>query len=150
MISGCGIYSFSGSLAPHLKTVAIPLFENKTVEFGLAEELTDMLVDEFTRDNSLKITEKSAADISVDGSIVRIDDRAGAFNENEQVQDIKIYITVAVKVNDQVKRTLLWEERITQWGGYDPASGPDARVDGITEALEKISQEILNKTVSGW
>ena len=34
--SGCGIYSVKGSMAPHLKTVAIPLFENRTAEFRVA------------------------------------------------------------------------------------------------------------------
>jgi hypothetical protein len=146
----CGIYSFSGSLAPHLKTVAVPLFDNRTVEYGIAEEITDIVVEEFTRDNSLKIADRGDADILVEGSIIRVDDRAGSFNKQEQVQDLKIYITIHVKATDQVKRTVLWDERLTQWGTFDPSSGPDARTDGIQEALEKISKEILNKTVSGW
>ncbi len=150
VLGGCGYYSFSGSLAPHLNTVAVPLLDNKTVEFGLAEELTDILIEEFTRDNSLKIADKSTADILVEGSILRIDDRAGAFTADEEVQDIKIYISVSVKVHDQVKRTLLWEERITKWGDYDPDGGPDGREEAIFLALEKVSEEILNKTVSGW
>jgi len=148
----CGIYSFSGSLAPHLKTVAVPLFDNKTVEYGIAEDITDRVIEEFTRDNSLKIAERSDADILLEGSIIRIQDRAdaGAYDSEERVQDLKIYITVHVKATDQVKRTVMWDERLTQWGSFDPSNGPDARGDGIQEALEKISTEILNKTVSGW
>jgi hypothetical protein len=146
----CGIYSFSGSLAPHLKTVAVPLFDNRTVEYGIAEEITDTVIQEFTRDNSLKIADRNNADILVEGSIIRVDDRAGAFDKTERVQDLKIYVTAHVKATDQVKRTLLWDERLTQWGSFDPSSGPDSRSDGIREALDKISKEILNKTVSGW
>jgi len=149
-IGGCGLYSFSGSLAPHLNTVAVPLFDNRTVEFGLSEQITDTVIDEFTRDNTLKIADRSAADVLVEGTITRLDDRAGAFDAQERVQDLKIYISVSVKCTDQVKNQVMWEERITQWGIYDPAEGPDARLDGISEAIEKISQEVLNKTVSGW
>lgn len=148
--SNCGIYSFKGSLAPHLKTVAIPLFDNRTAEFGVTEEMTDTMIDKFTQDGSLKITDRSSADVLLEGSISRINDRAGAYDANERVQDLKIYVSVQIKCTDLVKRQILWEERMTQFGSYDPAEGPDARLDGISEAIEKISEEVLNKTVSGW
>lgn len=147
---GCGIYSFSGSIAPHLKTVAVPLFVNRTAEFGMAEELTDSIIHEFTRDNTLKIADPSEADVLVEGVIVRIDDRAGAFDRQEQVQDLKIYISVQIKCTDQVKRQKLWEERLTHYGSYDPATGAEGRLEAVNEALTKISQDILNKTVAGW
>jgi hypothetical protein len=147
---GCGFYSFSGSLPSHLKTVAIPQFDNRTAEFGIAEQMTDQVISEFTRDNSLKIADPADADVLVEGSIVRTEDRAGAFDENESVQDLKVYITVAFKVTDQVEHKTIWEERMTQWGSYDPGQGAQARQDGITEALKKIGQEVLNKTVASW
>ena len=150
ILLNCGIYSFKGSLAPHLNTVAIPLFDNRTAEFGITEEMTDTMIEKFTQDGSLKNMDKSSADVLVEGTIERINDGAGAFDANEQVQDLKIYVTVQIKCTDQVKRQVIWEERITQFGSYDPAEGPDARLDGISEAIEKISEEVLNKTVSGW
>lgn len=146
----CGYYSFSGSLPPHLKTVAIPLFDNRTAEFGIAEEMTDTIIDEFTRDGSLKITDQGSADVLIEGSIIRIEDRAGGFSQDEQVQDFNVYVTVRVKCTDQVKRTVMWEERLTQFGTYDPAEGAQGRSDAIAEAMDKFSEQILNNTVSGW
>ncbi|HOC89212.1 MAG TPA: LptE family protein, partial [bacterium] len=99
--SGCGIYSVKGSMAPHLKTVAIPLFENRTAEFRVAEDLTDAVINSFTSDNSLKIADRGAADVLLEGTIIQIDDRAGAFDENESVQDMKIYLSVQIKCSDQ-------------------------------------------------
>lgn len=146
----CGFYSFSGSLPSHLNSVAVPLFENKTAEFGISEEITDTVIEEFNRDGSLKIADRNSADVLVEGSIIRIDDRAGAFTRQEEVQDLKIYLTVKVKCTDLVKRQTMWDERVTQFGTYDPAAGADGRLEAISEAIEKISEEILNKTVSGW
>ena len=146
----CGIYSFKGSLPPHLNSVAIPLFDNRTAEFGVTEEMTDTVIETFTQDGSLKISDRSNADILLEGTITQVSDRTGAFDARETVQDLKIYISVQVKCTDQVKRLIMWEERLTQFGTYDPSQGPDARVDGITDAIEKICEEILNKTVSGW
>jgi hypothetical protein len=146
----CGVYSFSGSLPPHLKTVAVPLFDNKTAEFAVAEDLTEQVIKEFTRDNTLKIDERASADVLVEGAILSLEDRAGAFDPNETVEDFKVYVTVQVRCTDQVKQAKMWEERVTQWGSYDPNIGPDSRKDGLAEAMTKISQEILNKTVAGW
>ncbi|MDQ7053571.1 MAG: hypothetical protein Q9P14_11980 [candidate division KSB1 bacterium] len=46
---GCGVYSFSGSAYPHIKSIAIPLLEDRTAEFGVRENLTNALVEAFTR-----------------------------------------------------------------------------------------------------
>ena len=128
----------------------MPLFENQTAEFGIAETLTDAITDEFVKDGSLKIADRSSADVLIEGVITSVSDRPGAFSQDETVQDINVYVSVSVKVTDQVNRTAMWNERITQFGAYDPAAGPDGRRQAYEEAFEKISQEILNKTVSNW
>ncbi|UCE05762.1 MAG: hypothetical protein JSW07_19560, partial [bacterium] len=47
----CGYYSFSGSSLPsHIRTIAVPMFENRTTEFGVREDITDALINEFTQD----------------------------------------------------------------------------------------------------
>ncbi|MBN1465407.1 LptE family protein [candidate division KSB1 bacterium] len=149
-VFSCSYYSLKGSLPPHLNTVAVPLFDNRTPEFGITENLTDAVIDEFIRDGSLKIADRSAADVLITGSIISVNDRAGAFDQQETVQDIKVYISVQVECTDQVKRQAMWNERITQFGSYDPAEGPDGRQNAYEEAYAKLSQEILNKTVSNW
>lgn len=165
----CGPYSFSSSGASHIKTVRIPIFQDQTSEFGIKEKLTEQVIQEFTRDNTLKVTDnRRNADSLIQGMIVRVDDRAGAFSSDETVQDIKVFITVSVKYEDLKKRKLIWEETITQWGTFNPDEGTQSRDPGvdeaaakiadeiqsrdaaIDEAVAKIANEILNKSVSGW
>ena len=148
--NACGPYSFSGSSSPHIKTVAIPIFQDQTSEFGIKEKLTDVVIQEFTKDNTLRVTDRRNADSLIEGTIVRVDDRAGAFTSDERVQDIKIFITVQVRYQDLKKRKAIWEEEISQWGTFNPDEGPQSRSAGIDEALAKIAGEILNKSVSGW
>ena len=150
----CGYYSFSGSSLPSIiRTIAIPLFENKTTEFGVPEDITDALINEFTQDNTLKVVDRRAADSVIEGTIVNIREQAGAYNQQEQVQEIRIYVRVKAKFEDLKKNNVIWEEEITQWGTYSPdASGGEnaTRQDAIDEAIEKIVTEIFNKTISGW
>jgi len=151
----CGYYSFSGSTLPaHIRTVAVPMFENKTSEFGVREDMTDALIIKFTQDNTLKVEDRRSADSIVLGSIVNIREQAGAYTAQEQVKEIRGYVSVQAKFEDIKKRNVIWEESITQWGTYNPnlPAGDEGstRQDGITEAMEKIVDDIFNKTVSGW
>lgn len=150
----CGYYSFSGStLQSNIQTIAIPIFENKTTEFGVPEDITDALINEFTQDNTLKVVDRRSADSILEGTIVNIREQAGAYNQQEQVQEIRIYVRIKAKFEDLKKNNVIWEEEITQWGTYSPdsASGENStRQDAIGEAIGKIVTEIFNKTVSGW
>jgi hypothetical protein len=58
VFSGCGIYSFSGSIPPHIKSISIPLFANETAEFGIAEAVTDEVTNVFLEENILKISDQ--------------------------------------------------------------------------------------------
>jgi len=145
-IYGCGIYSFSGSTLPsHIKTVAVPLFEDRTVEFGINQKMTDILIEAITEDNTLKIAGEQGADSILKGTIMSINDVTGQYNESEIASDFKINITVRVTYEDLKNRKTLWEETWTQFGTYN-----NSREDGIDEALEKLATEIINQTVSGW
>lgn len=143
---GCGIYSFSGSSLPgHIKTVAVPLFENSTAFYGVSQPLTDGIIDALTQDNTLKIASPKNTDSMLKGSIMNVREQAGQYDRNEQASDFKVYITVKVIFEDRVKRIDLWEETWTEWGEYE--SDMD---EGITQAAEKLSDKILNRMVSGW
>jgi len=148
--SHCGFYSFSGSsLPPHLKTIAIPVFDDRTSEFGVREKISEALIEEFIKDNTLKISDPRGADSILEGTITRIRDQAGAYNADEQVQDIKVFVTVDIKFSDVSKQQVIWEEQLTQWGTYDP-DVPDSRDEGIDEAIDKLVADIFNKTIAGW
>jgi len=146
IILGCGIYSFSGSSLPgHIKTVAVPLFENTTAQYGVSQPLTDGIINALTQDNTLKIASPKNSDSLLNGSIMNIREQAGQYDRNEQASDFKVYLTVKVIFEDRVKKENLWEETWTEWGEYE--SNMD---DGIKEAAQKLSEKILNRMVSGW
>ncbi len=147
----CGVYSFSGSAYPHIKSIAIPLFDDRTAEFGVRENLTNALVEAFTRDNTLRIADRRNADAILEGVLMKVEDRAGAYNRQEQVDEIHVFLTVRLTYRDVKKRKIIWEDTITQFGTYTPGGGEKStREDAINEAIAKIADEVLNRTVSGW
>ena len=146
LVMQCGVYSFSGSSLPsHIKTVGVPLFENETPEFGISETLTDGLIDAVSKDNSLKLDRARTADALLKGKIMRIRDTAGQYNDQEVASDYRVYITIQMEFQDVKKKKNLWEETFTEWGAYE-----NDRDAGIADAVKKLTEDILNRTVAGW
>jgi len=150
MISGCGYYSVSGSLPSHIKTVAVPLFENETVEVDVEEGITAEVVDAIVKDGNMKVVSEFQADAIVNGTIVDIIEEADTFSKEEKADQFKIRIFADVSFFDRRKNTAIWEEkRLEGWARFN-ASDPSSRVTGIEEASEMLAKEIIDKTVSGW
>jgi hypothetical protein len=142
----CGIYSFSGSTLPsHIKTVAVPLFQNQTPEFGVDQQITDTVIDAINQDNTLKIAGLRQCDAILRGTIQRITEQAGQYDQNENASSFRVTLTVTVAFEDVKKHDILWEETWSEWGSYS-----DNREEGLQEAMGKISTNIVNRSVSGW
>ena len=144
--SRCGIYSFSGSTLPsHIKTIAVPLFQNQTQEFGIDQQITDAVINAINQDNTLKIAGMQQCDAILRGTIQQITEQAGQYDQNENASSFRVTLTVKVSFEDVKKKNVLWEETWREWGSY---SG--SREEGLQEAMEKISTNIVNRSVSGW
>ena len=148
-------YSFTGaSVPPHLKTIAIPVFEDKS-GFGQAivrEELTNKLVQRFIEDNTLKIADKKSADSILEGEIISIYDRPVVVGGNEVVTRKRVSITVHVVYRDMVKHRKIWEKEFTNWGEYELNRGniEQNRLEAISKAIDKLVEDIFLATVSNW
>jgi hypothetical protein len=142
----CGVYSFTGAtLPPHLKTVAVPLFDNRSPEFGVDQKITDAVIEAVTRDNTLKIADLSNADCILRGTLMRMEDRAGQYDSNEEASTYRITLTVQAVFEDLRKKTVIWQNSFSAFGTY--STDRDA---AITEAVDKLTTDIINKTVSNW
>lgn len=148
---GCYYYSTSGSLPVHIKRIAIPLFQNETLEYGIDEELTDAVIDAFMADNTLTIRDRNYADCIILGRIVEVRDEPFTYDEQENVQSYKFRLFVAIRCEDLRKHRVLWEEEYMEaWGIYLAPGLPEQREEGITMAIEKLATDIVNKTIAGW
>ena len=147
---GCP-YSFSGaSVPPHLKTIAIPFAEDRSGsgEPGLRELLTEKLTQKFIDDNNLQISEKSSADAVLECIVVSLSDVPAIVSAGENVASRRLTITVQVTFKDLIQRRTVFEKQFSNYGDY--SGGITERNSGIEEAINKISDDILLDTVSGW
>ena len=152
VLSGC-TYSFKGgSVPPHLKTVAIPVVEDQS-GYGdptLRDLFTQKLVERFTNDNTLQLTDRNTADSMLEGVVTDVKDAPEVLQGGEQVTMRKITVTVRMTFQDLKLRKKVWEKSYSEWGNYPSGGGLTQRNEGVQTAVEKLTEDILNDTVAGW
>ncbi len=152
-----GCYSFTGSSVPeHIKSVALTTFEDQSGfgEPGVREKFSRKLVELFTGDNNLEIGDKTNADSILEGAITAIRDEpavitAGDRTTGERTTSRRVTVTVHAVYTDMKLRKKVWERDFSQMGEYAPG-GSNARTAAVQIAIDKISEDILIETVSGW
>lgn len=151
LVSSC--YSFKGGSVPvHLKTLAVPLLDDQSGsgEPGLREKITNRLVERFRQDNSLQVVDRARADAVLEGTIVSSQDEPYVVAQGETVTKWRITLTVKASFQDMKLKKSMWEKQFSNFSLYDATAGPAARQAGFTAAIEKVTEDIVNESVSGW
>ncbi|MCU0410992.1 MAG: LPS assembly lipoprotein LptE [Bacteroidetes bacterium] len=151
-LAGC-TYSFTGaSVPPHLKTIAIPAVEDQS-GFGdptLRDSFTRDLMQQFTSDNTLEISDRANADAVLEGVITDVRDAPAVLEQGENVSARRISVSVRMTFQDLKLRKKVWEKTFTQYGDYPSGGGLAQRKQGVDEAVRKLTEDILNETAAGW
>ncbi|MBD3235168.1 MAG: hypothetical protein GF330_00500 [Candidatus Eisenbacteria bacterium] len=156
--AGCG-YSFSGSSLPgHIRSIAIPVLENESLDATIADEATRSLTDRFLEDNRLKIAGATRADCVLEGTVKRYERKVYSYDASENPEQYIVVIEVAVVLKDRVKNRDLWSDealQATATYAADEAAGKDdpnrtAEEEARLEALELLAQDVLARTLEQW
>lgn len=156
VLAGSCAYTTNTALLPaHLKTVAVPVFENTTTEYTLEQQVTDAVVQRFVSDNHLRIVDERSANAVIRGKIVLYKNAVFGFSTQNQAQEYRVTIGVSVVFKDQVKNREIWSEpNMIKTANYYvqalPGQTPKTELDGRQEAITKIADEILSRSVEGW
>jgi hypothetical protein len=130
-----------------VNSIAIPPFENQTAEYGLSESITEKVVDGFVQDNVLKVLNQKEADAILYGTITKYQRRAYTYDEQENIKEYISEIYVKVWREEKNKKKNLWEENMKGWGVY---SVTEEETQGKERAVEKLVEDIINRTVKSW
>ena len=153
--SSCG-YTTSPALLPsHLRTIAVPAFENGTTEYTLEREITDAVIQRFVQDNHLKVVDERSANAVLHGRITQYRNAVFGFSTGSTAQEYRVTIALSITLKDQVKNRELWSEpSLIKTANYYVVDAPgqpaQTELDGRKQAISKIADEILSRTVEGW
>jgi hypothetical protein len=156
-LSGCAgcPYSFTGaSVPPHINTISIPVFDDQS-GFGdpqLRDLLTAEVTQRFESDGNLRIAERNVADSILEGVITRVSDEISVIEGRADRASVRrVTISVRITWQDVVERKVIFENTLSNWGEYDVGTGgPAQRQEGMSEAVQKLSEDILLSTIARW
>ncbi len=154
-LAGCGYTTSPASLPTHLKTVAIPLFENSTTEYTIEQDITDAVIQRFVQDNHLRIVDERSADCVVRGKVVSYENSIFGISNAALAQEYRVSIGVSVVFKDVVKNREMWhDDNLIKTANYYvqnvPGQTARSELDGRKEAIQKIADEILNRSLQNW
>lgn len=168
----CTFYSLAGSIPTHIKSIAIPLMENQTAEFGISEDITDGIIDEFNQLGIFDITDEYSANSILQGIVKKVSEGPYTFNKQESVSEYRYKIDVEIIWYDVLNDKNLIKKTYSGFGAYG-VSG-DISTDGIDNdndgkvdendddefgeprsfatqvAVRKIAEDILNDIMTTW
>jgi hypothetical protein len=138
-----------------MKSLAIPVFGNNTVEFGLSDDITQSLITGFTSDHSLRIAQERDASAVLRGSVVAYRNQVFGYTTQERATQYEIVLTVSVAFRDLVKNRDLWkDDALTIRTTYSVVAvgllPARTEADGRRDVIQKLTDRIVSRTVQGW
>ncbi len=109
LATGCG-YSFRGNLPSHIKTVAVPIFKNRTEAPGLENTITSAVISAFSNGGRLRVVPVEQADSILEGEIVGYQIDGAGFDRNQNVQAYHLRVVLNVTFRDVRQNKMLWQE----------------------------------------
>lgn len=153
LLSGCGIYSFTGaSIPPEAKTVSIKYFPNNAslVEPTLSQIFTDALKDKFVSQTTLILVQKNG-DLRLEGEITGYSTKPIAITGDQTAALNRLTITVKVKYVNTFDETKNFESSFNRYEDYPSSQNlSDVQETLITQINEMLIEDIFNKAVVNW
>ena len=149
----CAYYSTSATGSGGIRSVAVPLLDNESLEAGIQQALTDSLIQGFVSDGALRVVEEDQADAVLQGTVLEIKEEPFTYGGQTGAEQYQISVFVKMAFYDAREKQTLWEmDRMRGYGIYDAASQRDlARTKGLGDALRMLSKDVVDRTqVGGW
>jgi len=151
LLAGCG-YGTRGTLPDHIKTVAVPIFKNRTLEPGVESAITSGVVNAFTNGGRVKVVPLDQADAILDGEVVGYSLEGLAFDRNANVRAYRLRLVLNVEFRDVRRSALLWRqeglEETSDFQVEGQVSDTVARGQGaVLQAASEIGRKVVTLAV---
>ena len=148
LLAGCG-YSFRGTLPDHVKTVAVPVFGNKTPEPAIENFLTQAVVEAFATNGRLRVVTPENADAILEGEVVGYEIQTLAFDQRASIRQYRLVVTMSLKFRDVKRDALLFEQpRFQERADFRVVGAVSQTISREESALRAAAVDIARSIVS--
>ncbi|MBF0552355.1 MAG: LptE family protein [Deltaproteobacteria bacterium] len=155
---GCG-YGFGPGevkLPPHAKSVCIVMFDNKTTEPDIGAFFSDALGFEFSRSGVLKVTDRTRADLIVEGEVVSLRVDTISYGQYNVPLEKRAWVTVKARLTELGTNKVLWRDDNLSWhyeylvDVSDPRAGQASLQEAIKQIAKNLAQKMHDRMLAGF
>ena len=146
--AGCG-YSLRGNLPEHIKTVAVPIFQNRTPVPAVENFLTNAVVRAFSTNGRLRVTSADRADAILEGEITNYYLQSIAYDAAANIRQFRLTVTLNLRFRDVRRNEVLFQR--TGYSDRADFAVPGTVAETITtseSALQQAATDIARSVVS--
>ena len=159
IVQGCA-YSTHNALPPHMKTIAVPMFNNRTFiddyTRKLEVEVTDAVRAAFIQTGELKLAGREDADLILEGDVMKLDRSILRTDRFGDPAEVRVSIRARISVYDVKEAKHLFEhalitnsEKNNESGVYNLRRGEDEQ-SARKQAVEDLGRQIARRIVERW
>lgn len=161
VLGGCG-YTTGSLLPSNYHTIYIEPFKNKIGYLSegtrelyiplLENKVHDNVVLRFQNDGHLKVERDGQTDLVLKGDLVKFEREELRVDNDQNVQEYRLRITVNIALVDPSTSTELWRENAFAGEATYYLSGPQSKSESaaLEDALVDLSRRIVEQTLENW
>ena len=147
-LAGCG-YSFQGTLPDHIKTIAVPIFVNRTQQPAVESVITRAVVDAFATNGRLRVVRPENADAILDGEVLTYTVGPIAVDPSLAVQQYRLAVTLNLRLRDVRRNEVLFQQsNFSEQADFRVAGSVAQTLSVEAGALQQAAIEIGRSVVS--
>ena len=146
--AGCGVYTFNPAGKSAIQAIAVERFDNRTAEYDLADQMTDLVIDALISDGTMKVVSIDNADAVLVGVLTRYDRKPYKYVEDDVVESYSVTMGFDVTLKNPRDDSEIWRETMIQEGVYSVES--ETEQDGQGKAIDRLVESIVNRTTKNW
>ena len=151
-LTACG-YRHTVLFPDQYRSVAVPIFENRTFYQGVEFDLGEAMVKEIELRTPYKVTDRGHADTELDGTILRIEQTQLSRRRSSGVpQDMEVRVVVDFQWKDLRSGETIRDRRgLTAVGRYIPTAGANEPFElAQHQAVDNLAQSIVWQLAEDW
>ena len=122
-LSACGYrFAGSGSLPAGIKSVCIPVLNNRTSEAGIENTITNDLIYEFNRHDISVLSSKDKADAVLSGTVWSVIIETIAYKDPTRASERRVTVTVNLKLRSHSGKVVWSRMGLSDNEAYDVVS----------------------------
>ena len=146
LLAGCG-YSTSTLLRQDIRSISVPVFDNRTWYHGLEVELTRAVVEEVKLHTRLHFAPPGEADSALEGELVSFEQEAPVKTREQDIVLARVTVEVRFRwVDNLTRRDIVPRQSVRETQLYAvPLGGPPESL-----AFREVAKRIVEKMERDW